>query len=84
MHVSVQKRQSSKDQKDREALLHMARDAFSERPAMRYTDLRIAVKKLLAVKDRTAERKLARMKALAVIVPVPAGLYAINRPAVSQ
>jgi hypothetical protein len=84
MHVSIESRQSAKDGERRETLLALAEDAFSDRPAMRYSDLQTTVKKLLTVSDRTAERKVAEMRRLTVIKPSVAGLFVIAMPAESK
>jgi hypothetical protein len=84
MHVTTESRRMAKDAAEREESLCLARDAFNGRPSMRYTDLQVTVKKLLTVSDRTAERKVARMKALTVIKPSAAGLFTIVMPAYSK
>jgi hypothetical protein len=84
MHVSVESRQSAKDQERRETLLALVQDVFAQRPAMRYSELQTTVKKLLTVSDRTAERKVAEMRRLTVIKPSVAGLFVIATPAESK
>jgi hypothetical protein len=84
MHLTTESRQMAKDAAAREELMCVAREAFGDRPAMRYSELQVSVKKLLTVSDRTAERKVAQMKHLGVIKPSAAGLFTISMPAESK
>jgi hypothetical protein len=84
MHISVQSRQSAKDAVMRDELMALARDIFAEHPAMRYSELQSTAKKVLAVSDRTAARKVSDMRRLTVIKSSVAGLYVINTPAESK
>lgn len=84
MHLSVESLQTTKDAAARESLLCLAQDVFKDHPAMRYSELQTTVKKLLTVSDRTAERKVAQMRALTVIKPSTLGLYVINTPACTK
>jgi hypothetical protein len=78
MHVSVSTRKATKDDLERGNLLARFKDAFSDRPAMRYSEIKTTVKNLLTVSDRTAERKIERAVTLGIIKVNVAGLYTIN------
>jgi hypothetical protein len=45
---------------------------------MRYTDLQTAVKTSLAVSDKTAERKVTRLRQFGIVKKTIAGLYTLN------
>ncbi len=77
MHVTIESRQAAKEKAERESLMDIARDVFSGRLSMRYSDIQTTVKTQLTVSDRTAERKVAAMKRLAVIKLSAAGLYTL-------
>jgi hypothetical protein len=78
MHVSVESQQQAKDECDRQQLTELAQDIFGQRPAMRYSEIQPTVKKALTVSDRTAERKVMRMRELGIIKRSVAGLYTIG------
>jgi hypothetical protein len=78
MHVSVQNIKGAKVDKEREDLTELARAIFSDRPAMRRFELETAVKIKLAVKDKTAERRVTAMLALGIVKKDLAGLYILT------
>ena len=84
MHVTVESRQSAKDAERRETLLALAQDVFSDRPAMRYSDLKTTVMTVTRCKERMAERKISEMRRFTVIKATIAGLYEICTPAYSK
>jgi hypothetical protein len=81
MHVSIESRQSAKERDERERLLALAEEIFGERPSMRYSEIQATIRSRLTVTDRTAEKKIARMMALTVLVKSAVGLYRIATPA---
>jgi hypothetical protein len=80
MHVTIPSRQSARDAAARAELLCIAQDAFGKRPAMRYSDIQVRLQKVLALKERSAKRKIADMKRLGVIKASVAGLYLLCTP----
>ena len=78
MHVSVQNINGAKVDKEREELTELARAIFSDRPAMRRFELETAVKIKLAVKDKTAERRVSAMLALGIVKKDLAGFYILT------
>ena len=78
MHVSVQNINGAKVDKEREELTELARAIFSDRPAMRRFELETAVKTKLAVKGKTAERRVTTMLALGIVKKDLAGLYVLT------
>ena len=60
---------------ERDSLLARINEAFSDRPAMRHTEIKTTVKKLLTVSDRTVERKIDRAVMLGTIKVNDAGPY---------
>lgn len=78
MHVSASSRSVTKEDIERGKLLTVFKKAFSERPAMRYSELKSTVKTLVTGSDRTIERKIKRAAALGIIKATVAGLYAIS------
>ena len=78
MHVVVASIQAAKDDLERDALTELARNVFIDRPAMRYADLQTTVKNRLTVSDKTAERKVARLRQLGIVKKTTAGLYVLN------
>lgn len=52
MHMTIQNRQASKLEIERESLTALAEDLFSDRPSMRYTDLISTVKTKLTVSEK--------------------------------
>jgi len=75
MHISVATRQSAADAEEVQRLTMLAEDLFSERQAMRYTELVVTAKKRLAVSDRTAARRISELSRLGVIKKIGAGLW---------
>ena len=78
MHVSLQNIKGAKVDKEREELMELARAIFSDRPAMRRFELETAVKTKLAVKDKTAERRVTAMLALGIVNKDLAGFYVLT------
>src|SRR5262249_24745413 len=75
MHVTVPNPTLSKLELEKQSLSPIAEDLFCDHPSMRYTDLISTVKKRLTVSDRTAERKVDRLRHLGIIRKTVAGLY---------
>jgi hypothetical protein len=78
MHVSVQNINGAKVDKEREELTELSRTIFSATPAMRRFELETAVKIKLAVKDKTAERRVTTMLALEIVKKDLAGFYVLT------
>jgi hypothetical protein len=75
MHISIPNRRTSKAQVDRGTQSPIVRDLFSDRAAMRYTDLLDNIKQRLKVSQSTAERKITQWRQLEIIRPTISGLY---------
>jgi hypothetical protein len=78
MHVSVQNIKGAKVDKERENLTELARAIFLDKPAMRRFELETTVKIKLAVKDKTAERRVTAMLELGIVKKDLAGLYVLT------
>ena len=84
MHVTVASRGSAKDAAEQESLQALAEEVFSSHPSMRYSDLQTTLTERLKVSPQTAERRIARMRALTLIKKAAAGLYVLCTPAASE
>jgi hypothetical protein len=73
MHVSIETIRAEKDDEERNDLSERARDAFADSPSrrMRYGDLNQALQTTAKWSERTASRKIGRMRRLSVIRDVP-------------
>lgn len=78
MHVSLQNIKGAKVDKERDELSELARAIFLDKPAMRRFELETAVKIKLAVKDKTAERRVTAMLGLGIVKKDPAGFYVLT------
>lgn len=75
MHISVETRQQSKDNLEQEELENLFIKAFSNRPSMSYTDLKVTVKTALTVSEKTAERKITKAVTYKIVRKTFVGHY---------
>ena len=78
MHLTVDSIKSNKDEMEHEKLQTAAQQWFNSHQPIRFTELKVTVKNVMTVGDRTAERKIKAAVNLGIIKHTDAGLYVLN------
>jgi hypothetical protein len=78
MHLSVESRQRARNDLERDELEDLFGRILSIGRTMSFTELVAAVRKVVSVSERTAERKIRKADTMGIVAKNPAGLYGIN------
>ena len=75
MHVTCENIATAREAEQKERQRCARDDVFGERPAMRYSDLIVAIRDGLKVSEATAERRLSTWRKLGLVEKQAAGLW---------
>ena len=76
MHVTCENIASAREAEQKERQRCARDDVFGERPAMRYSELMLAIRESVKVSEATAERRLSTWRKLGLVEKQAAGLWA--------